>query len=164
MESSLFAQKWTPTAIQMLERLVGQGMTSGQISRALSDEFGDSFSRNSVVSKAIRLKLKFHGKCRANGASKNQRTNFNVSKKIAANPGIVKGYREDIAFVKEPAPKGDVHDGCRWMHGEPTSFNYCGAETYRGSYCQHHYARSTTMPPPGQAKRDRKSRNWLSRI
>lgn len=70
MESSLFGSKWTPAARDKLAELVEAGLTSGQISRQLSSDFGVFFSRNSVCSQIVRSGLQLKGQSRRRFSSR----------------------------------------------------------------------------------------------
>lgn len=165
MLSSLFAYKWTDATRTRLAELVERGLTGKQIARALSIEFGISYSRNSVISAVARSGLKFKNKSRRPAVT-SQRVTLG-STKVAAVPTMPKpgNYRDDVEFVPEPDPAGDVATGCRWLHGEPTDRVFCGAETFRSSsYCQHHFARAFDQPIDQDERKLKRLAKWLSRI
>lgn len=165
MLSSLFAYKWTDTSRARLAELVERGLTGKQIARALSIEFGISYTRNSVISQAARAGLQFKNKSRR-PAFVSQRVTIG-STKVAAVPSFPKpgNYRSDVDYVPEPDPAGDVATGCRWLHGEPTDRAFCGADTFRSSnYCQHHFARAFDQPPDHDERKLGRLAKWFSRL
>jgi hypothetical protein len=62
----------------------------------------------------------------------------------------------------EPEPRGDVADGCRWLHGPAEDRNYCGAPTVRFglSWCHHHAARVWNPATPAQVAKFAKFVTW----
>lgn len=53
--------RWDHVVIDRLRALVATGSSAAEASRALSGEFGESFSRNAVIGKAARLGIVFAG-------------------------------------------------------------------------------------------------------
>lgn len=177
MESSFFSSKWTPAARDELARLVNKGKSAKEIARALSDQFGTSFSRNAIISKCHSTGLQLKQPCRGRPSTAvkdrgpirgtpraKTRRHLPAEDPLPPRPHPP-GYRRDIAYVDEPTPAGDTPNGCRWLHSEdPNDRAFCGAEIHRSAYCQHHYARATVEPTPRQAELDRKRAKWLSRL
>lgn len=165
MLSSLFAYKWNDASRSRLAELVERGLTAKQISRALSVEFGISYTRNSVIAQVARSGLKLKGKSRRPIVPPPTRVTIGSTKTIPADAQHVpKRIRSDVDPVPEPDPAGDVVTGCRWLHGDAVERTFCGADIYRRStYCQHHFARVYDEPPPQDESRRKRLAKWLSR-
>lgn len=159
------SDRWGKPAVKMLGELLARGLSSSQAARALSAHFGANYTRNAIIGKSKRLGFKLLGKPRAvaSAGPTTPRVRREKAKRVAAVYQLIPGYRVDIPYVGEPIAAGDVSDGCRWMHGEPAAFNFCGAVKFHGSYCQHHYARVTLAPTKAQRKDDRRYVSYLAR-
>ena len=146
------ADKWPPQQVAELARLVGEGLTSGQVATAMG------ISRGAVIGKADRLGLDWKTAAPTGPAAIKRRTGpgghvsgmrivdaaaarEKAEKKAAARP-----VRADDPFVDQPGSVSldelrPCH--CRWPydHGcRPT--RYCGAERASPAtpYCQGHLA------------------------
>lgn len=130
---------WDDESVKMLEWCVSEGMSSGQIARKMG------ISRNTVIGKISRLRLKLHRPPNRRGV-----------------PAWPLGPRLRTHQVREVIPATDpgamLFDGahrtmltvgrqeCRWPYGEPSTsgFHFCGRPTGEGkSYCPYHTARGT---------------------
>lgn len=124
-----------------LRTLVEEGMTALQISRKLNHDFGTSLTRNAIIGKVHRAKLAFKNE----PCSKKPRHD----PQAAPKPRPVRRVRlKLVCDIAEPAPLGDVDGGCRWLHGEASERNFCGAPTrLLASWCPHHEARVVAVAP-----------------
>jgi len=124
-----------------LERLIADGLTALQISRKLNHDFGTKFTRNAIIGKVHRTKLAFKNE----PCSKKPRHDPQATPK----PRPVRRVRLKLACdIAEPTPLGDVDGGCRWLHGEASERNFCGAPTrLLASWCPHHEARVVAVAP-----------------
>lgn len=167
MDSSLFVAKWSPAAKDKLAELVDAGLTSGQIARRLSSDFGVHFSRNSIVSQIVRTGLQLKGKSRRQIGEERARVaapGTRYQRQLAKRKPAETTERADMLALPEPAPQGDVDHGCRWMHGDPLDRNFCGAERHKLTrYCAHHYARAYVETPPAKTKALDKWARYIAR-
>lgn len=145
---------WTDEAVATLKRMVADGDSFGQISRALG------CSRCAANGKATRLgaprpvrasaPLKAPPVARAQ--YQNAAANFRQPKPTPA-PTIRLGVggngvrpKPAIPYVERVEPAGKVkatellNHHCRWPIGDPASdgFRFCGDDKERGSYCGRH--------------------------
>ena len=144
--------------IDFARELVSKGMSAGQISRELSGRYETDVSRNAVIGKLRRLGIELLGPA----------VGIAIARKLAAGKPVVRRRPRpkmpkaityhDAPHAGEPAPRGDVDDGCRWLHGEATDRNFCGASLWQVSkYCPHHFRRCFTPPDPQKMKAFNKS-------
>lgn len=144
---------WTAEADARLAELWPK-MSGAAIAPKLSDEFSYNFTRNSIIARATRLRLKSEGKSRGGGSVKG-RPRKAVTKRPAGDALQKKIQLRRIAPQIEdwsiPTPQRKTllelgqHD-CRWPIGEPKSdsFFFCGAAAendrpYCSSHCQRAY-------------------------
>lgn len=132
---------WTPGELQDLNRLVGEGFSSGQISRAI----GNTHTRNSVMGKIHRLGLQLARPPAVSNVPRPRRPSIpgtrNGGDPIAPTPlPIYVPLPESVPiFLVDAGPWN-----CRWVMDsicaqEPV---VCGAHTtvFGGSWCSHHLA------------------------
>lgn len=132
----------TPGMQEALEAYLGAGMSAGQTAGLISRTFRIYVSRSAVIGRAHRTEVEIKGH-KSQGADVN----------IPPTPRGIRGGRPKsfvIADVEkelkhppeEPKPRGDVPDGCRWIFGNATKRNFCGAPTkLASSWCHHHAGR-----------------------
>lgn len=140
----------TPKLQETLEALLAEGYTAGEAANALSKRFGISISRNAVIGRAYRSKV---------ALKRAHRRQYTDDQRIAAKALRDEKVRERIAMQQrvlererlvrkresgvliEPKPRGDVSDGCRYLHGDPTKRKFCGHDVKPfTSWCEYHYA------------------------
>ena len=123
---------WTEERVAELIRLWETGKSASEIGRILG------VSKNSVVGKAHRLKLKSRpSPIRRDGSVPKPRS---------------KVVRESLRTVLRRRGKGP---GCLWPIGDPgeADFHFCGAEAVAGKpYCSEHCARAYITKPRGETQ------------
>lgn len=123
--------RWTktPGLQKALETAVEQKLTASQIARHLSAKFGLDISREAVAARIRRSGLVLAA--RPGWPHPKAPTGASKPRKRKAPPIV------EIA----PTPRGDVPDGCRWMHGDHLrERNFCGAAAHNHSpWCGFHW-------------------------
>ncbi len=135
----------TPGLMDALRELAGMREHSAAvISRILSKQFKLPITRNAVIGRMHRSKLR--------GGFGKQRPGTNPKRTAPV-------FKAD---PNEPTPRGDVPCGCRWMHGPASDRNFCGAPTVRFgiSWCHHHCARVWNPATPAQVAKFAKFVTW----
>lgn len=145
-------QKWHAESRAILARLVGDGLSSGEIAGKLSEIYGREYTRSAVMGQVWRSQLTLARGVYKNEAGRPIRAASLRSMKLQPI-AFRRSLRGDLPIVSEPAPAGDIPEGCRWLHGEPAERLFCGADVYGASYCLHHYARAYEAPTQGALKR-----------
>lgn len=143
----LTSPRWDDETRERLRLHVAEGLTSSEISRRMSDHYGVSYSRNAIMGQIHRLKLKLHGAVIGADGERIRRPITPRSVKVAP-PKPAKAPPPE-----EPAPRGDVEDGCRWLHGDAVERVFCGAPVHRAAWCAHHYSRAYVPEAPASARR-----------
>jgi hypothetical protein len=110
-------------------------LSAAQIAAMLSAEFKIPITRNMVCGRVWRLGLSV----RPRPKSRPKQAPSNVV------PFVPKAKHDP----NEPQPLGDVPCGCRWLHGDASDRNFCGAPTTSilTSWCHHHAARVWAPQP-----------------
>lgn len=131
---------WTDEQVEELKRLWDQGLTTGEIGKALG------VSKNAVVGKAHRLGL--NG--RPSPIKRNEEETEAVAEPVEKSAEPKKSVK--TAAVKKPVEKEKkklftVNDltssSCRWPIGDPKDedFHFCGKEALPDKpYCAEHAA------------------------
>ena len=136
--------------------------TAAELAKQLSERFGVLISRNAVMGKCWREGIPLRGRKgpepKAPSAPKPPKPQAIINEYLKT-PRI---KRSELLQCDEPEPRGDVADGCRWMHGDATDRNYCGAPTVRFgiSWCHHHCARVWNPATPAQVAKFAKFVTW----
>jgi GcrA cell cycle regulator len=152
---------WTDDMVRRLKELVAGKNSGGGCTAALNSEFGLKLTRNSIMGKANRLKLRLESQAR------NTLINRRETKKIA--PPRPKRVSSSAAFVRGSItpPRLELLEttqsdwetpqeqrksfmqleahNCRWGVGDVGNpdFFFCGGGVKEGSpYCDHHHARA----------------------
>ena len=131
---------WTNEQVEELKRLWDQGLTTGEIGKALG------VSKNSVVGKAHRLEL--NG--RPSPIKRNSEETEAVAETVEKKPEKKKSAKTASAQKTEEKAKKKlftVNDltssSCRWPIGDPKDedFHFCGKEALPDKpYCAEHAA------------------------
>lgn len=150
--------EWPPNSVDALKRMVAQRMSAGEIAKALSRDFGRTFSRNTIISKCYRLGLKLQGNAGAPGKPRPKAAQANngrgLSQFLMREPVKKAGAPPP---PPHPAPVAPGRRGvsimqlnnkrCRWPIGDPRSpgFCFCGAKPDHSlradePYCAEHAA------------------------
>jgi GcrA cell cycle regulator len=146
---------WTNENVEILKRLVEDGLSSGQISRRI----GNQFSRNAIIGKCHRVGFQLRGKPVA--TVRNPKAPKPKAIKMApvlarkrvdsALPGT--GFRAADQIIVAPEMRQLTivelrPTTCRWPLGDPRTpdFRYCGAGgasmTGGHPYCPYHHSLS----------------------
>lgn len=154
---------WDEDRTEKLKTLWAEGLSASKI----ADKLGENITRNAVIGKASRLKLK--------GRATSQRRKPTV-KRVPANnrPRTAKprqsAWQQHLAglpaelppaIVEQPVPLHqrrtvetvEAHD-CRWPIGDPqdADFHFCGAKKLEGlPYCECHARRAFSRPTGASA-------------
>lgn len=143
-------EAWTAERVDLLRRLWGEGKTAAAIAVRLG-----GMSRSAVLGKVFRLRLAVSGFGKT--AQKQQRSGASAR---GAGAAAIARRRHTPKRGKRPQPlpaAGTRHKTlleltnktCRWPHGRPGRFFFCGApeaDLERGiPYCPHHMRRAYPM-------------------
>lgn len=129
----------TPGLMDVLREMAAPGIHSAaELAMLLNERFSLELTRNAIMGKCWREGIPLRGR---KGPEPKQKT---------PRPR------------DEPEPRGDVADGCRWMHGDASDRNFCGAPTVRFgiSWCHHHCARVWNPATPAQVAKFAKFVTW----
>jgi hypothetical protein len=138
-----------------LKKHLKAGLSASETAALLNKKFKLSLSKEAVVGRATRTGVPFS---QSNGRARKMQVEVErKSHTRGGNPRLV--YSSGAALPKprlhqgEPKARGDVDDGCRYMHGESSDRNFCGAPKVENtSWCLHHYMRIYERVPPSIAK------------
>jgi len=156
-----------PGVIEALREEAAMGLHSAaQLADRLNRKFGIYLTRNAVMGKCFRDGIPLRSKKEAisGGLSGNR-----VPKMPRKPQAIIQEYlkaprvkRSTLLQCDEPEPRGDVADGCRWLHGPAEDRLFCGAPTVRWgiSWCHHHCARVWNPATPAQVAKFAKFVTW----
>jgi GcrA cell cycle regulator len=126
-----------PELVESCKELWKEGLSAAQIARAL----GHGLTRNSVIGKVTRLKLKEHGGYprQARSVMRNTRPKTKPLT-IEERAEILQAAPDPELGLVTPFNAKDKH--CRYGYGDPSDegFHYCGRKAVRGSYCPGHHA------------------------
>jgi hypothetical protein len=104
---------------ERLVKLNKEGHSASQVARVLNYEFEIKLTRNSVISKLQRV----------------DKIKLPIRKKVVQCRPINFLKIESVAV---PKPKGDVSEGCRFIFGDASQRNFCGASS-KGNWCDYHH-------------------------
>lgn len=133
---------WTDDAVAALRALLDMGASRREAAFTLSEAYGVTFSRNTIVGKAFRLGIRAPArppkppKPPSIHAPRGPRGLYKVKAKppMPLPPSETMGWRPIGIMELE-------NNSCRWMTGEAV---YCGDPTAdlleRRPYCAHHHA------------------------
>ncbi|GAB4235484.1 MAG: cell cycle sigma 70 cofactor GcrA [Kiloniellaceae bacterium] len=140
---------WTEERVAELMRLWEAGRSASEIGRLLG------VSKNSVVGKAHRMKLKARPSPIKRGAPSQPRRPAvaAMAKPVAQAPQAPKPVQQPRSVAPAPAPRparpvarsGGKGPACLWPIGDPgdQDFHFCGAPAVAGKpYCDEHCARA----------------------
>lgn len=142
---------WTDENIARLRRLVSEGLSGGQIALIFH------VSRNTVIGKVARLKLKLANTSGGSGKGLSHARKTPYVRK----PQIIVPDADVARLAIEPEPIGPLNDfppsnTCRWIHGDPKrEWQCCGAPGH--PWCEHHASR---MRQHGTAAKSAGTPNW----
>ena len=152
-----------PGVVDVLRAAAAPGIyTASELATLLSERFNVDISRNAIMGKCWREGIPLRGR---KGPEPK-------APKVPPPPkpqAIINEYlktprikRSALLQCDEPEPRGDVADGCRWMHGDAADRNFCGAPTVRFgiSWCHHHCARVWNPATPAQVAKFAKFVTW----
>lgn len=139
---------WTLEETKALKKLVEQKMTALEIARNLGR------SRNAIMGRIHRLKLKLHGSVgpKGQGRKRKPKPERNIPY-IPKKELVVRSLDEPKPIIVVEAPK-PVFIGkgvgflqltprtCKYrVHGESfEEYVFCGEPTYKKSFCKHHHS------------------------
>ncbi len=150
----------TPGLVEALRKQAAPGVfTASELAMQLSERFSIELSRNAIMGKCWRENIPLRGrKGPEPKAPKHPKPQAIINEHLKT-PRI---KRSALLKCDEPEPRGDVADGCRWMHGDATDRVFCGAPTVRFgiSWCHHHCARVWNPATPAQVARFAKFVTW----
>lgn len=129
---------WTDDLVaETVERWNG-GQSASEISLEISETYGNRFSRESVIAKIHRLRVK-GVTLRAGQQQLKLRPNQKKPARLPKDPMPTM----DLDFEPLVDSITDLEqEQCRYMHGDSKEGKYCGRNTVQGSsWCQRHYDR-----------------------
>jgi GcrA cell cycle regulator len=138
--------------VETLRKLVSEGFSASEIAFRL----GSKVTRNAVIGKCERLKIKLQGRPHKNEP-------FSPSPEVLQIKPVSRPKVPREAVRKEPIPEAfmicepitdpiefmdlEPHQ-CRWPFGDSAPFKFCGADKREGSsYCGFH-SKLATSPKP----------------
>jgi hypothetical protein len=152
-----------PGVVEVLRAAAAPGIyTASELATLLSERFNVDISRNAVMGKCWREGIPLRGRRgpepKAPSVPKPHKPQAIINEYLKA-PRI---KRSALLKCDEPEPRGDVADGCRWLHGPAEDRLFCGAPTVRFgiSWCHHHCARVWNPATPAQVAKFAKFVTW----
>lgn len=149
-----------PGVVEVLRAAAAPGIyTASELASLLSERFGVDISRNAVMGKCWRENIPLRGRKGPEPKAPKPPKPQAIINEYLKTPRI---KRSELLQCDEPEPRGDVADGCRWMHGDATDRVFCGAPTVRFgiSWCHHHCARVWNPATPAQVAKFAKFVTW----
>ncbi len=149
-----------PGVVEVLRAAAAPGIyTASELASLLSERFNVDISRNAVMGKCWRDNIPLRPRTAPKPKAPRQPKPLAVIQEYLKAPRV---KRSTLLQCDEPEPRGDVADGCRWMHGDATDRNFCGAPTVRWgiSWCHHHCARVWNPATPAQVAKFAKFVTW----
>lgn len=138
---------WTDERVTELIRLWETGKSASEIGKILG------VSKNSVVGKAHRLKLKSRpSPIRRDGSAPKPRS------KVIREPLRAPAVAQQAKAIERPRPvmrRRGKGPGCLWPIGDPgdSDFHFCEAESVMGKpYCAEHCARAYITKTRGESQ------------
>ncbi len=139
---------WTEERVAELIRLWETGKSASEIGRILG------VSKNSVVGKAHRLKLKSRpSPIRRDGSVPKPRSK--VVRESLRTPTPTPVAPKPVERPRPVLRRRGKGPGCLWPIGDPgeADFHFCGAEAVAGKpYCSEHCARAYITKPRGETQ------------
>lgn len=155
-----------PGVIDALREAAAPGLYSAaQLATLLNKRFNIYLTRNAIMGKCFRDGIPLRSKAGLKATS----TPYQPARKPPEPQAIINEYlkaprikRSALLKCDEPEPRGDVADGCRWLHNDAQDRNFCGAPTVRFgiSWCHHHCARVWNPATPAQVAKFAKFVTW----
>jgi GcrA cell cycle regulator len=147
---------WNLERTARLQLLWSGGYSASEIARVLG-----GLTRNAVIGKIHRLKLRSPGRARARRASRKAsrqpRSRFFIRPIVRRTP---KPFIEIPPLAAPPTCRIELKDlrrsHCRWPQGDPRKpdFHFCGRPAGRGqTYCPHHRAHAYVQPRTSRTRR-----------
>ena len=149
-----------PGVVEVLRAAAAPGIyTASELASLLSERFGVDISRNAVMGKCWRDNIPLRARTAPKPKAPRQPKPLAVIQEYLKAPRV---KRSALLQCDEPEPRGDVSDGCRWLHDDATDRNFCGAPTVRFgiSWCHHHCARVWNPATPAQVAKFAKFVTW----
>jgi hypothetical protein len=149
-----------PGVVEALKAAAAPGIyTAFELSALLSQRFDCDISRNAVMGKCWRLNIPLRGRTAPKPKAVKPNKPLAVIQEYLKAPRI---SLKNIPNCPEPEPKGDTSKGCRWMHGDATDRNFCGADVVRfgTSWCAHHSHRVWAGPSASLVRVVVKNTSW----
>lgn len=135
---------WTDEMVASLTERWESGDFASDVALAMSEEFQHRFSRNMILGKAHRLKLRTPNKPSKPKAKKKPVQRKKIIPRrpllVSAIPDMpIEPVRKDVwAACEDSISILSVTDKtCRWPLAE-SNFVFCGHDVERGRYCSHH--------------------------
>ena len=149
-----------PGVVEVLRAAAAPGIyTASELATLLSERFNVDISRNAVMGKCWRDNIPLRPRTAPKPKAPRQPKPLAVIQEYLKAPRV---RRSALLKCDEPEPRGDVADGCRWMHGDATDRVFCGAPTVRFgiSWCHHHCARVWNPATPAQVAKFAEFVTW----
>lgn len=149
-----------PGVVEVLRAAAAPGIyTASELASLLSERFGVDISRNAVMGKCWRDNIPLRPRTAPKPKAPKQPKPLAVIQEYLKAPRV---KRSALLKCDEPEPRGDVADGCRWLHDDASDRNFCGAPTVRFgiSWCNHHCARVWNPATPAQVAKFAKFVTW----
>ena len=149
-----------PGVVEVLRAAAAPGIyTASELASLLSERFGVDISRNAVMGKCWRDNIPLRPRTAPKPKAPRQPKPLAVIQEYLKAPRV---KRSTLLQCDEPEPRGDVADGCRWLHGPAEDRLFCGAPTVRFgiSWCHHHCARVWNPATPAQVAKFAKFVTW----
>ncbi len=137
---------WTDERVEQLVNLWDSGKSASEIGKLLG------VSKNSVVGKAHRLKLKSRPSPIRRDQSAKPKVKVVREPITTPQPVLQPVQRERPRPLPRRAGSGP---GCLWPQGDPgdPGFHFCGAESVSGKpYCEEHCARAYITKTRGETR------------
>jgi len=146
-----------PGVVEALKAAAAPGIyTAFELAALLSQRFDCDISRNAVMGKCWRLNIPLRGRTAPKPKAVKPNKPLAVIQQYLKAPRV---KRSTLLKCDEPEPKprGDVDDGCRFMHGSALERLFCGAQKAVGSWCEYHaavvFSQTSKEVPSGNSKR-----------
>lgn len=146
-----FYAKWPPEHDEALQKHFAAGLSFAQIAAKLHGEFGASYSRNSCIGRAHRLKLSQAEKPQAKPVARREKREIMVPVRKRNGHLLPAIPREEIDIRCAEVVSRNLtiyelnDDTCKWPFGDAAPYSFCGCQTFPGfPYCAEHVALGTS--------------------